>query len=60
MSSSTNKSIADHEQTRSHHRIDEERHGTFSIEDEARKRLHQPDERGRNVEREVAKRAKKK
>ena len=50
MSNSTNKSIADHEQTKSHHQIDEERHGT---------QRQEPDERGRKVEKEVAKRAKK-
>jgi len=59
MSNSTNKSIADHEQTRSHHIVDEQRHATSTGDDETRKRLHQPDERGRKVEREVAKKAKK-
>ncbi|HEX2061215.1 MAG TPA: hypothetical protein VHK90_10775 [Thermoanaerobaculia bacterium] len=56
MSNSTNKSIADGEQTRSHHRLDEERHGQRTGD----ARSHQPDERGRHIEREVAKRAKKK
>lgn len=56
MSNSTNKAIADNEQTRSHHRLDEERHGTETRDAQT----HQPDERGRRIEREVAKRAKKK
>lgn len=58
MSSSTNKSIADREQARSHHSIDEERHGKYSIENDPGKR-GEPDERGRKIEREVSKRAKK-
>jgi hypothetical protein len=53
MAKSTNKSIADHEQTKSHHAIDEERHR------EAKTRGQEPDQRGRRVEREVARRAKK-
>ena len=52
MSNSTNKSIADHEQTKSHHQIDEERHASRAPRPE-------PDERGRQIEKEVAKRAKK-
>ena len=54
MSSSTNKSIADREQTRSHHHIDEERHA------QPRQGGGQPDQRGHRIEREVARRAKKK
>lgn len=54
MSSSTNKSIADREQTKSHHRIDEERHAA------ARQgKAENAGDRGRKVEREVTRRAKK-
>lgn len=60
MAKSTNKSIADHEQTKSHHFLDEERHREKgSLEDLERRRQHLPDERGRKIEREVSRRAKK-
>ena len=56
MSNSTRKSIADREQTKSHHRIDEERHAAAR---EGRGKGERADERGRKVEREVSRRAKK-
>jgi hypothetical protein len=58
MSSSTNKSIADREQSRSHHALDEERHATRSASGNGRN--DEPDHRGRSVEKEVSRRAKKK
>lgn len=56
MSNSTNKSIADNEAARSHHLVDEKRLGRRSPDERDRQ---ENDERGRRVERDVAREAKK-
>lgn len=65
MSSSTNKSIADREASKSHHQKDEHRvaddsnRETFSIEEKTKKQHTRISERGRHADREVTSESKK-